>query len=425
MCSDIVFNSKAREALLGMEQRFVDVVCQGLSPHKLAAWLGVPLAHAAACGDLDLAERLMVAGAEIGCALHEAVRGGYEKLVSDMLERGALIDLKDKDGCTPIHIAAAGGNQGMVRILLRIGADSDALDRWERTPLHRAAENGHSAVVKELLEARSNVRRRYGPRELSPLDVAARRGYVEVLKTMIDHGVNVHDSDSIASTALHEAAAENKVRSIEVLIEAGADLRAQDTFEWTPLHRASTCSPDAVLALLKHGANVNVLGAYAQTPLFLAASNAGKSGAVRIVETLLRWGADESASDEDGSIARDVIGTNFPHLVEQDVERVRQLLDNAPADRAWRRRGSLIMCRSRLRSVQIQTPRSLVLAMSRSRSPGQPSGAKQGGIELMNIGEGPGTGEVSQGTLRDSTWCVMAWVLGLEEGVFRTIISFV
>lgn len=30
----------------------------------------------------------------------------------------------------------------------------------------------------------------------------------------------------------------------------------------------------------------------------------------------------------------------------EDVERVRKLLSNAPADRAWRPRGSLVLCRA-------------------------------------------------------------------------------
>ena len=65
--------------------------------------------------------------------------------------------------------------------------------------------------------------------------------------------IDVRKSASIASTALHEAAAENRVGSIRVLIEAGADVHARDMFDWTPLHRASTGRPEAVPTLLEHG----------------------------------------------------------------------------------------------------------------------------------------------------------------------------
>lgn len=40
--------------------------------------------------------------------------------------------------------------------------------------------------------------------------------------------------------------------------------------------------------------------------------------------------------------------------VPEDVERVRQLLANAPADRAWRRRGFLVLCRAHHPTGRVQ-----------------------------------------------------------------------
>ena len=56
------------------------------------------------------------------------------------------------------------------------------------------------------------------------------------------------------------------------------------------------------------------------------------------------------------------------HLVE-DVERVRELLANAPADRAWRRRGYLVLCRAhpdRVQQNQVMISRTPIIpALSR------------------------------------------------------------
>lgn len=48
---------------------------------------------------------------------------------------------------------------------------------------------------------------------------------------MIEHGIDVRTSDSISSTALHEAATGNRIGSIKGFIEAGADAHAQDMLD--------------------------------------------------------------------------------------------------------------------------------------------------------------------------------------------------
>ena len=68
-----------------------------------------------------------------------------------------------------------------------------------------------------------------------------------------------------------------------------------------------------------------------------------------VVDLLLRWGADETAFDDDGETPADALENVREHreCSQDEIERVRLLLDRAPADRAWRRRGWLVMLRSR------------------------------------------------------------------------------
>lgn len=80
----------------------------------------------------------------------------------------------DEEGLTPMHSAAAIGNQKIVGFLILKGAEKDAIENWSSTPLQAAVSKGRRVIVRTLLEARSNFRRRYGLRNLSPLDVAAR-----------------------------------------------------------------------------------------------------------------------------------------------------------------------------------------------------------------------------------------------------------
>ncbi|CAN0270590.1 unnamed protein product [Ectocarpus sp. 12 AP-2014] len=70
-----------------------------------------------------------------------------------------------------------------------------------------------------------------------------------------------------------------------------------------------------------------------------------------MMDLLLRWGADETVVDRDGNRPIDVIGTTTRAQEESGHQRgehesLRKLLANAPADRAWRRRGILVLCRT-------------------------------------------------------------------------------
>lgn len=66
----------------------------------------------------------------------------------------------------------------------------------------------------------------------------------------------------------------------------------------------------------------------------------GRGAAKVVVDTPLKSGADETILNDDGETAADVVDTSIvdENPLAENVERVRQLLMNAPADRAWRRR---------------------------------------------------------------------------------------
>ena len=66
--------------------------------------------------------------------------------------------------------------------------------------------------------------------------------------------------------------------------------------------------------------------------------------------------------NEDGRTAADVIGIyaadsdgSTPRERAQRADRIRRLLRGAPADRAWRRRGFIVLCRHRHRLSQGNT----------------------------------------------------------------------
>ncbi|CAN0430808.1 unnamed protein product, partial [Hapterophycus canaliculatus] len=230
--------------------------------------------------------------------LHVALRCGQEALARELLRMGACPKEKDDTGDTPLHLAAALGNKNIVSELIRRGSPVDALDSKGRTPIHLSAKRGSLGAVEALLAAGADLALRDGDGDKSALDLAAGGGHVRVTRALIQHGVGVNARDSNGCTALHAAADNNRAGTIDALAKAGANVDVQggdEDLQWTPLHMA--CERgflEAVMSLLKHGADVHRLGMTCRggwggrcSALFLAASG----NSIAIVNALLAAGA--------------------------------------------------------------------------------------------------------------------------------------
>ena len=345
-----------REALRGAEIQTLDLISQVLTPERWADLLNGPLERAADQGNRGIAQKLVEAGAAMGDALHAAVQGGHGDVVNYLLDNEASIDALDaRNGYAPLHIAVQLDKLEMVQLLMLRGADKDAftLDKW--TPLYLAGIHHRVAVALALFAGGADVSVRFGEYERSMVHIAATEGHMVILRALIDHGADVNDVDTDQRTALHRAAEYNKAEAIDVLVEAGASIDPKDKDSWTPLHLASgLLNLDALTALVNQGALVSAQDDDLETPLHFAAISAGLQGAAEAVDTLLRSGADETMVDREGKVVVDVVaeGVEEEDRLADDVGRVRQLLANAPADRAWRRRGYLVLCRARSDRMQ-------------------------------------------------------------------------
>lgn len=92
-----------------------------------------------------------------GKDLLKAVEAGQTERVSELLQQGANVHVRDHDGHTALWIAAYQNRADLAEELLKRGAEPDArgLDGW--TPLMWAANNGNTEVVRVLLKYKANV----------------------------------------------------------------------------------------------------------------------------------------------------------------------------------------------------------------------------------------------------------------------------
>lgn len=109
-------------------------------------------------------------------------------------------NVTDDEGYSPIHIAARTGAAGVLRYFIKTqGATALALQTHriynKVTPLWIAADRGHVEVVKVLLEHGVNTEAFSSRDYITPLWAAANEGHIEVVKVLLEGGAEVHAVD--------------------------------------------------------------------------------------------------------------------------------------------------------------------------------------------------------------------------------------
>ena len=158
------------------------------------------------------------------------------------------------------------------------------------------------------------------------LVLASYHGYLSIAEESIGHGVNVNTTyGGIGWTPLHCAVKTNSIKVAKLLIEHGADIEygadvCAKTIHGgcTPLMRAAEWGNlSTVDLLLKHKANINAIDNNGISILQCAV----KHNTLKVVKSLLEWGADITHKAKDGTTALDI-------AIYRDKHEVAELLQN-------------------------------------------------------------------------------------------------
>mmetsp|Transcript_12030 Transcript_12030/g.23635 ORF Transcript_12030/g.23635 Transcript_12030/m.23635 type:complete len:357 (-) Transcript_12030:154-1224(-) len=215
---------------------------------------------------------------------------GDLKVVKEMLEQGARVEIKNIHGETAMIFSARYGHREVVRYLVEHGkARVETRDNEGRMALINAAANGHLDVVKYLIEnAKANVMARDW-RGSTPLTYSSAHGHLDLVKYLIEEAkAKVDATNCYAVTALNSGVENGHLGVVRYLVEEAksqVESRERRRNGETPLIQAARLGNLEMVEYLIEEAKANVEAKTEEgwTPLFLAADE----GHLEVVQYLV------------------------------------------------------------------------------------------------------------------------------------------
>ncbi|XP_017730708.1 PREDICTED: ankyrin repeat domain-containing protein 42 isoform X1 [Rhinopithecus bieti] len=161
-------------------------------------------------------------------SIHDAVRAGDVKQLSEIVERGASINEVDVlHKFTPLHWAAHSGSLECLHWLLWHGADITHVTTRGWAASHIAAIRGQDACVQALIMNGANLTAQ-DDRGCTPLHLAATHGHSFTLQIMLRSGVDPSVTDKREWRPVHYAAFHGRLGCLQLLVKWGCSIEDVD-----------------------------------------------------------------------------------------------------------------------------------------------------------------------------------------------------
>jgi ankyrin repeat protein len=267
------------------------------------------LRTAVAYENMDIVKQLLNLGADVNqpsdgsLCLTRAVQNGNMEMINLLLDYGAGINASLPHQNSALMAACAEGNEALVQFLLDRGADINLWVPRQGDALQAAAHKGNESIVKLLLARGANAKSREG-RHGSCLECAIMAKNPALTRLLLDAGANVNYSGTLEELREFDCgfggplsgSIWNKQEGLtRHLIELGANMNWPGReYYGTPLQEAiDKDNEEAVMLLLEHGADVNLVGGNHGSALAYAImKHKGKEGGDKYIQLLLDAGAD-------------------------------------------------------------------------------------------------------------------------------------
>ncbi|XP_062566082.1 uncharacterized protein LOC134228439 [Saccostrea cucullata] len=314
--------------------------------------------------------------------LTAACKFGHIDIVKLLIEKGANVNLPDKNGNTPLIESCCNGHDQIAKVLIENGANLeerccldlfhydyildtyyDEVGKEGWSALWWACKRGHSSIVSYLLEKGASINNTNKAGK-TPLWAAIQRGKFDIVALLVEKGIGVNETDRNGRTPIWWASHEGQEEILKLFIDLKGKVNICDHNDISPLYTACYRGHlDCVKLLLNHGANVNTKHSMQPSPLLGACcdknedlisllirsganvnytfqglcsplSIAAWSSCKDIMTILIKNGAEVNTTFDNGKTA--LIQCAFDHTKDNLDERLRYLLhDLRTADDDW------------------------------------------------------------------------------------------
>ncbi|MEE6482958.1 hypothetical protein FKM82_013388 [Ascaphus truei] len=193
-------------------------------------------------------------------ALHQASIDENLEVVEFLVNHGANVNQADNEGWSPLHVAASCGYMEIAEYLLKHSANIAAVNSDGDVPLDIAEDDCMETLLRAEIAKKG-------------IDVeAAKREEEEVMLQDARQWLNagkIKDTKhpKTGASALHVAAAKGYIEVMRLLLQANFDPNVRDKDGWTPLHAAAHWGvEEACRLLVEHFCDMNVLNHVGQRP---------------------------------------------------------------------------------------------------------------------------------------------------------------
>ncbi len=220
-----------------------------------------PLAWAAMMGHTAAAELLLQHGANINgrnrdgnTALHLAVFLGHAETAELLIKNGADINTKNGDGAAPIDLLGVPWEMtrfmtdmfaikleqeqvetGRAKIAEMLNVKLASASQVVTNDIWTAAFTGNTEALKQALTDGADVNARNLQSGATLLITAAVAGHTEAVAALLEHGADINARGRDGGTALHAAAFFGHAETVKLLLQKDADTTIQNNDGATPL----------------------------------------------------------------------------------------------------------------------------------------------------------------------------------------------
>ena len=184
-------------------------------------------------------------------------RRGHAEILSFLLQKADFSLHENLLGSRILHSAARAGSTAILKMMIDAGIDINYMEQYRQIrALQNAASLGREEAVKYLLERGASLE--YRSPFASALGLAAQRGYMGTLKTLIEYGANINEPRFRSEVPLIPAAGASQVEAVQYLLDHGLDLSLEDCGARALEEAANMGYDEVVRMLIAAGVDVNL-----------------------------------------------------------------------------------------------------------------------------------------------------------------------